>query len=185
MMWNLLIAQPVLEAPPVLAIPRLRPLASRTRVRALLRNAHESVAALCRAGVSSGCRGAPVRRQAPTRNTVFPARAFPGRAWERAAVNGTNVWGFILASIFVSLFSVRFAFAAPGDDFGIHVTDEATGRGVPLVQLRTVNDIALWTDSAGWIAFQEPGLMDREVYFAIESPAMSRRRMALEIVVCG
>jgi hypothetical protein len=41
--------------------------------------------------------------------------------------------------------------------FGIHVVDEATGRGVPLVELRTVNDVALVTDSAGWIAFHEPG----------------------------
>src|SRR4051812_19116506 len=54
--------------------------------------------------------------------------------------------------------------------FGIRVVDEATGRGVPLVELRTVNDIALVTDSAGWVAFHEPGLMDREVYFGVSSP---------------
>jgi hypothetical protein len=54
--------------------------------------------------------------------------------------------------------------------FGIHVVDEATGRGVPLVELRTVNDIPLVTDSAGWVAFHEPGLMDREVFFAVEGP---------------
>ena len=54
--------------------------------------------------------------------------------------------------------------------FGIRVVDEQTGRGVPLVELRTVNNIACWTDSAGWIAFHEPGLMGREVYFAVTSP---------------
>lgn len=54
--------------------------------------------------------------------------------------------------------------------FGIHVVDDATERGVPLVELRTVNDITLVTDSAGWIAFHEPGLMDREVYFGVEGP---------------
>ncbi|MGB8170913.1 MAG: hypothetical protein WCF18_25650 [Chthoniobacteraceae bacterium] len=79
-----------------------------------------------------------------------------------------------VASVVALLILASFAFAAPTDYFGIHVVDETTGRGVPLVQLRTVNDIALWTDSAGWIAFEEPGLMDREVFFAIESPGYEK-----------
>lgn len=54
--------------------------------------------------------------------------------------------------------------------FGIRVIDEQTGRGVPLVELRTVNDIVLHSDSAGRVAFHEPGLMDREVYFGVQSP---------------
>ncbi|OWK44380.1 hypothetical protein [Fimbriiglobus ruber] len=53
--------------------------------------------------------------------------------------------------------------------FGIHVVDEKTGRGVPLAELRTVNDVSYYTDSAGWVAFHEPGLMGREVYFGVES----------------
>ena len=60
--------------------------------------------------------------------------------------------------------------AAPEDYFGIHVIDETTGRGVPLVTLQTTNHIALTTDSAGWIAFDEPGLMNRLVYFSVEGP---------------
>ena len=44
--------------------------------------------------------------------------------------------------------------------FDIQVVDDATGRGVPLVELRTVNDISYYTDSAGHIAFHEPGLMN-------------------------
>ena len=60
--------------------------------------------------------------------------------------------------------------AAPEDYFGIHVIDESTGRGVPLVTLTTTNHIALTTDSAGWIAFEEPGLMNRAVYFSVEGP---------------
>ncbi|MFZ4596657.1 MAG: hypothetical protein ACOYOF_20555, partial [Verrucomicrobiaceae bacterium] len=48
--------------------------------------------------------------------------------------------------------------------FGIHVVDEATGRGIPLIELRTVNDIRVITDNAGWAAFHEPGLMEREVW---------------------
>jgi hypothetical protein len=54
--------------------------------------------------------------------------------------------------------------------FGIRVLDAQTGRGVPLVELRTVNDIARHTDSAGWVAFHEPGLMGREVFFAVSAP---------------
>ncbi len=54
--------------------------------------------------------------------------------------------------------------------FGIRVVDAATGRGVPLIELRTVNDISFFTDSNGWVAFREPGLMDRDVYFAVSGP---------------
>ena len=32
---------------------------------------------------------------------------------------------------------------------GIQIIDRATGRGVPLVELRTVNDISFFTDSSG------------------------------------
>lgn len=54
--------------------------------------------------------------------------------------------------------------------FGIQVIDAQTGRGVPLVELRTVNGMVLHTDSGGWIAFHEPGLMEREVYFGVQGP---------------
>ncbi len=53
--------------------------------------------------------------------------------------------------------------------FRIQVVDEETGRGVPLVELRTVNQIRYYTDSNGIIAFDEPGLMDRKVFFSIAS----------------
>ncbi len=53
--------------------------------------------------------------------------------------------------------------------FAIEVVDAVTGRGVPLVELRTVDEVRYFTDSAGLVAFNEPGLMDREVYFHISS----------------
>jgi hypothetical protein len=56
-----------------------------------------------------------------------------------------------------------------GKYFGITVVDEETGRGVPLVELRTVNDIRFVTDSAGRIAFHEPALMGQAVFFHVES----------------
>jgi len=53
--------------------------------------------------------------------------------------------------------------------FTIEVIDGQSGRGVPLVELQTVNDIRYYTDSGGVIAFYEPGLMNRKVFFHIES----------------
>ncbi len=57
----------------------------------------------------------------------------------------------------------------PGDHFAIQVVDRQTGRGVPLVELRTTNLIRHVTDSHGVVAFLEPGLMGREVFFFVES----------------
>jgi len=53
--------------------------------------------------------------------------------------------------------------------FGIHVVDDQTGRGVPLVELKTTHNVRYYTDSAGWVAFYEPGLMDQEVFFHVRS----------------
>ena len=51
----------------------------------------------------------------------------------------------------------------------IRVIDAATGRGVPLVELETVNALKFVTDNAGRVAFQEPGLMGRELFFTVRS----------------
>jgi len=59
--------------------------------------------------------------------------------------------------------------AGEADCFKIEVVDSVTGRGVPLVELRTVNDLRYFTDSAGIVAFDEPGLLGQEVYFHIKS----------------
>ena len=56
-----------------------------------------------------------------------------------------------------------------GDYFRITVVDAETGRGVPLVELTTTNQIRCVTDSNGVVAFREPGLMDRKVFFHITS----------------
>ena len=61
------------------------------------------------------------------------------------------------------------AFAAASDHFKIACVDEETGRGIPLVELRTVNNIKSFTDSNGLIAFNEPGLMGRKVFFHVQS----------------
>lgn len=54
--------------------------------------------------------------------------------------------------------------------FAIHVVDAETGRGVPLVELTTTSNVRLVTDSNGYVAFDEPGLMEgKEVWFTIDS----------------
>ena len=59
--------------------------------------------------------------------------------------------------------------ADAGRYFTIEVVDAQTGRGVPMVELRMTNSIRYWTDSAGRVAFHEPGLMGREVFFGVSS----------------
>jgi len=56
-----------------------------------------------------------------------------------------------------------------GDYFKIVVVDQATGRGVPMAKLETVNDIRYYTDSHGVVAFYEPGLMDKQVFFQVSA----------------
>ncbi|KAL0481446.1 hypothetical protein AKO1_012574, partial [Acrasis kona] len=53
----------------------------------------------------------------------------------------------------------------------IHVVDDITGRGVPLVNLSTVNFVPHYTDSNGIIAFYEPDLMNlqHKVFFHVSS----------------
>jgi hypothetical protein len=51
----------------------------------------------------------------------------------------------------------------------IQVLDDETGRGVPLVELKTVNQIRYVTDSNGIAAVDEPGLFGRKVFFSIAS----------------
>jgi hypothetical protein len=77
--------------------------------------------------------------------------------------------GARLVAFFLAL-SPAGCLAGPADYYQIQVVDAATGRGVPLVELKTVNEARWWTDSNGIIAFDEPGLMDTEVYFHIRSP---------------
>jgi hypothetical protein len=56
-----------------------------------------------------------------------------------------------------------------GRYFVIEILDDKTGRGVALVELKTVNNIRYYTDSSGAAAFYEPGLMNRGVFFHISS----------------
>jgi hypothetical protein len=82
-------------------------------------------------------------------------------------MNPTQFFRHLAAPFVVGGFAlVRLVAAEPAE---ILVVDEATGRGVPLVELTTVNHLRFITDSAGRIAFNEPGLMGAPIFFNIRS----------------
>lgn len=61
-----------------------------------------------------------------------------------------------------------------GDDDGpqpfvIRLVDEQTGRGVPLVELTTVNNIRFVTDSNGLVAVTDADLVGEKVFFQVRS----------------
>lgn len=92
----------------------------------------------------------------------------------RKALNETLLIVLFTAALLLSLAGEAVA-QASGDlnadcpYFAIQVVDRQTGRGVPLVELSTTNHLRYVTDSHGIVAFREPGLMDREVFFHVES----------------
>lgn len=57
--------------------------------------------------------------------------------------------------------------AQPGELCKIVVTEKGTSWPVPLVELRTTNQVRFVTDNAGVIAFDLPELMDRETWFEV------------------
>jgi len=54
--------------------------------------------------------------------------------------------------------------AAP---FWVRIVDQETGRGVPLVELRTLNAVEFWTDSNGVAVVDEPAFEGQDVAFFI------------------
>jgi hypothetical protein len=58
---------------------------------------------------------------------------------------------------------------APSRYFAIEIVDEQTRRGVPMVELQTTSGVSYITDSNGLIAFYEPGLMNKKVWFGISA----------------
>ncbi len=69
----------------------------------------------------------------------------------------------------IPLAAPLIAAAAEQRYFAIHVVDDQTGRGVPLVELKTTNELLFVTDSNGFAAIDEPAFVGRKVYFNIKS----------------
>lgn len=51
--------------------------------------------------------------------------------------------------------------------YRIQVLDRSTGRGVPMIELRTTWGARYYTDNAGIVAYYEPGMMGKETWFHV------------------
>ncbi len=78
----------------------------------------------------------------------------------------------VTAALFVVLSqSTTDAWAQPARElFEIHVVDAQTERGIPLVELETVDNVRHVTDNAGRIAYSEPGQAGEQIFFSIHAP---------------
>lgn len=82
--------------------------------------------------------------------------------------------------------------AGVSSPFAVEVVDAETGRGVPLIELETVNEQRFVTDSNGLVAVVDPGLMGQKVYFHVKGhgyeyppDGFGYRGKALEVTADG
>jgi hypothetical protein len=76
----------------------------------------------------------------------------------------------VIAALFMMIGLTVSVRAAHQEYYQITVKDDQTGRGVPLVELRIVNDVRYYTDSNGIVALDDPELMGQKIYFQVTSP---------------
>src|ERR1700692_737723 len=77
-----------------------------------------------------------------------------------------NIWILTLAIIVGALQ------CAAGDGpkpFALRIVDDQTGRGVPLVELKTTSGVKFYTDSAGYAAIDDPALLGHRIFFHVWS----------------
>jgi hypothetical protein len=90
-----------------------------------------------------------------------------------ASRDGVSITRIVVAGLGLSLCSTMSAVRAVESEdrapFGIQVIDESTGRGVPLVVLKTTSNLEFVTDSQGFVAIDEPDLLGREIFFSVSS----------------
>lgn len=81
-----------------------------------------------------------------------------------------NTSSFLRALPFLALTAATScSHAAPADYFRINVVDQDTGRGVPLVELKTTSEVKYYTDSNGIVAIGAPELLGQKVFFQVKS----------------
>ena len=81
-----------------------------------------------------------------------------------------NTSSFLRALPFLALTATAScSHAAPADYFRIRVVDADTGRGVPLVELKTTSEVRYYTDSNGIAAIGDPEFMGQKVFFQVKS----------------
>ena len=72
-----------------------------------------------------------------------------------------------MTQMLLAILMLRCFVASGSGFFAIFCLDAATLEGIPLVLLRTDNYLQIYSDSAGVVAFDEPGLMDSPVWFSV------------------
>jgi len=77
-------------------------------------------------------------------------------------------WFIVLVSLLLTVSEVKQVRAQQENYHTIEVIDSATGRGVPLVQV-SVGDTSFVTDSNGYIALDEPSLINQTMSFDFAS----------------
>jgi len=55
------------------------------------------------------------------------------------------------------------------EPFGIQFVDQQSNRPIPLVEIETVDHVKMVSDNHGWIAIDDPELLDSQVFFHIRS----------------
>ena len=71
---------------------------------------------------------------------------------------------------FLATYLLVSTLAGAGSPFGIQVLDDTSGQPIPMVTLETVHGLRYVSDSSGLVAFDEPGMLQRRVFFSISSP---------------
>ncbi|CAN5646117.1 DUF4185 domain-containing protein [soil metagenome] len=79
------------------------------------------------------------------------------------------MFGFVLSLLLWLAHADAPVDSSPSRYFAIQVVDEQTGRGVPMVQLETVDNVRFITDSNGLIAIDDPALVNQKVFFKVTS----------------
>lgn len=80
----------------------------------------------------------------------------------------------VLSAVLILLFG-SMAISEAVEPCRIEVVDRENGWPVPLVELRTVDNVAFITDNAGVIACDAPEMMGRETWFTVSSPGYEAR----------
>lgn len=86
---------------------------------------------------------------------------------DRRSASGRSALILLGALALACLALVPAQVAGEGRYFAVQVLDSDTGRGVPLIELKTNNNITYVTDSAGVAAINEPSLTGIETFFHV------------------
>lgn len=74
-----------------------------------------------------------------------------------------------MLAAFILIHAVALQDSQPSKPFRLRVYDEATKRGVPMVEVQALTNQKWFTDSNGLVAIDDPVLMNRTAFFYIKS----------------